>query len=252
MPIVATIDAGPGAPWVSETFARLLGPTPSRESANSRRAQPTRQASAQPNALTAVPSVMIVPTHDPTNFVPSSPSSEDEAPNAATPCASVPNPIISTAVTKMKYTPPKIATPRIARGMSRRGFFASSPSVAAASNPANDRNPNTTPRNRMEGDTPDGTVNMFNVKLVLVGAVPAITLISTTAQTIRISATVVPSTYSRNRVAWRMGRSARPSTPSKRIPPTRNPAQSGWLFHTPMSSRNAAPKMPAAIDVTTP
>ena len=137
--------------------------------------------------------------------------------------------------------------------MSRRGFFASSPSVAAASNPANDRNPNTTPRNRIDGDTPAGTVNMFErERWCASGAVPAITLIRTTAHTIRISATVVPSTNSRNRVAWRMGRSASASTPSSRIPPTRNPAQSGWLFHTPMSSRNAAPKIPAAIDVTTP
>ena len=32
--------------------------------------------------------------------------------------------------------------------------------------------------------------------------------------------------------------------------PTRNPAQSGWLFQTPMMSRNDAPKMPAADEVT--
>jgi hypothetical protein len=67
--------------------------------------------------------------------------------NALTPAGPAPKPITSTAVTITKYSPPKIAVPRMARGMSRVGRWASSPRVAAASNPANDRKPNTTPRN---------------------------------------------------------------------------------------------------------
>ena len=80
--------------------------------------------------------------------------------------------------------------------MSRVGRWASSPRVAAASNPANDRKPNTTPRNTSLTGVPDGTENTLSVKVCPPGAFPASSRTSTTAVTTRISATVVPSTLS--------------------------------------------------------
>src|SRR6516162_4063224 len=80
--------------------------------------------------------------------------------------------------------------------MSLVGRLASSPRVAAASNPANDKNPNTTPRNSAEKLVPGVTWNTLQVKCLLPGAVPASSLTSTTAVTTRMSATVVPSTDS--------------------------------------------------------
>ncbi|CAA9427432.1 hypothetical protein AVDCRST_MAG82-1856 [uncultured Rubrobacteraceae bacterium] len=52
-----------GTPLLEETAPSEAGPTSSRESAYSRRAAPTMQASAQPKALTAAPMVMSSPTH---------------------------------------------------------------------------------------------------------------------------------------------------------------------------------------------
>ena len=48
--------------------------------------------------------------------------------------------------------------------MSRVGRLASSPRVDAASNPANDRKPNTTPRNSAEKLVPGVTWNTLKVK----------------------------------------------------------------------------------------
>ncbi len=74
--------------------------------------------------------------------------SAPEPANAVMPALSVPKPMTSIAVTMMKRMPPKMAVPRIARGMSRRGFFVSSPSEAAASKPANERKPKHERRSR--------------------------------------------------------------------------------------------------------
>src|ERR671920_1185427 len=182
-----------GTPLRAETIPSGGGPTSSRESAYRSRVAPTTHASAHPKALTAAPMVMSSPTHPATNRLPRSPSNEPDAMNSLTPFVSVPKPITSTAVTKMKYRPPKMATPRIARGMSRRGSCASSPRVAAASNPAKDRNPNTTPRNTAERPVPPGTVNTERSTVLSFRAVPEISLNRMITLTMRMSATVVAS-----------------------------------------------------------
>jgi hypothetical protein len=111
----------------------------------------------------------------------------------------------STQVTRMKKRPPKIAVPRIARGMSRRGSRASSPSVAAASNPAKERNPNTTPRKSADGSVPLGTENGLRVRPRPPGALPAASRTTTTSATSRMSSTVPASMTSRVRVPRRTG-----------------------------------------------
>ncbi len=168
------------------------------------------------------------------------------------PAWSVPNAIVSIAVTTVKYTPPKTAVPRIARGMSRRGWWASSPSVAAASNPAKDSRPNTIPRNSVELSVPGATVNTDIVKVAPPGASPPSSRTSTTAATTRISSTVRPSTVSSSEVARRAGTTVSSRASTSASPPTRKPAHHGWSFHTPTASRNAAPKIPAAEEVTRP
>jgi hypothetical protein len=195
--------------------------------------------------------VMSSPTHPATNRLPRSPSSEPDAMNSLTPFASVPKPIISTAVTKIKYRPPKMATPRIARGMSRRGSCASSPSVAAASNPAKERNPNTTPRNTAERPVPPGTENTEKSSVLPLGAVPVASRIRMITLTMRMSATVVPSISSRTLVPSLMFEAASAHTPARAIAPTTNGAHPGWFVQMPRASRKSAPKMPAAVDVTT-
>src|SRR5215207_3619590 len=241
-----------GTPLREETVPSGAGPTSSRDSAYRSRAAPTTHASAQPKALTAAPMVMSSPTHPATNCLPRSPSSEPDAMKFSTPLASVPKPIISMAVTKMKYRPPKIATPRIARGMSRRGSCASSPGVAAASNPAKERNPNTTPRKSADVPVPPGTENTEKSRVLPFGAVPVASLIRMTTLTMRMSATVVASMTRRTRVPSRMFAAASAHTPARAMAPTRNGAQPGWFFQMPRASRNSAPKMPAAVAVTTP
>ena len=57
-----------------------------------------------------------------------------------------------------------MAVPRIARGMSRRGSCVSSPSEAAASKPANERKPNTSPIESAVAPTPDGGLKTLSVK----------------------------------------------------------------------------------------
>src|SRR5579862_7585181 len=235
---------------------RELAPTPrgpraSRDSAYINRAAPTVEARQQPNALTVVPSVITSPTQWPTYEAPRSPSSDGEATKFLTPAALVPNPIISTAVTTVKYTPPNTATPRIARGMSRVGRLASSPRVAAASKPANDKKPNTTPRNRSLGPVPGATVNTLNVKCSCPGAFPASSRTSTTTVTIRISATVVPSTDSRMLAPRLAGMMARNSVSARATATRIHGAQVGGFGQAPTSCRNAVPKMPAALAVTT-
>src|SRR5829696_9143582 len=86
-----------------------------------------------------------------------------------------------------------MATARIARGMSRRGSCASSPSVAAASNPAKERNPNTTPRNRADAPVPPDTATTEKSRVLPFGAVPVASRIRIMTLTMSMSATVVPS-----------------------------------------------------------
>src|SRR5215213_7033185 len=241
-----------GTPLLAETVPSGAGPTSSRESAYRSRAAPTTHARAQPKALNAAPMVMSSPTHPATNWLPRSPSSEPDAMNSLTPSAAVPKPITSTAVTKMKYRPPKMATPRIARGMLRRGSCASSPRVAAASNPAKERNPNTTPRNTAERPVPPGTENTEKSRVLPLGAVFVASRNRMITLTIRMSATVVPSISKRTLVPPRMFEAASAHTPASAIAPTTNGAQPGWFVQMPRASRKSAPKMPAAVDVTTP
>src|SRR5215212_4465226 len=241
-----------GTPLRAETIPSGGGPTSSRESAYRSRVAPTTQASAQPKALTAAPMVMSSPTQPATNWLPRSPSSEPDATNSLTPFASVPKPITSTAVTKMKYSPPKMATPRIARGMSRRGSCASSPRVAAASKPAKERKPKTTPRNTAERPVPPGTVNTEKSRVLPLGAVPVASLTRMTTLTIRIRATVVASMTKRTLVPSRMLEAASAHTPANAIAPTTNGAQPGWFVQMPRLSRKSAPKIPDAVAVTTP
>src|SRR5215204_4410193 len=239
-----------GTPLRVETVPSGGGPTSSRESAYRSRVAPTTHASAQPKALTAAPIVMSSPTQPATNWLPRSPSSEPEPMKALTPFASVPKPITSTAVTKMKYRPPKMATPRIARGMSRRGSCASSPSVAAASNPAKERNPKTTPRKTAEAPVPWDTVKTEKSRVFPFGAVPVASL--TRMMTIRIRPTVVASMTSSTLVPSRMFEAASAHTPTKATTPTAYGAHSGWLVQMPRLSRKSAPKIPDAVAVTTP
>src|SRR5829696_8004655 len=241
-----------GTPLLEETVPSGAGPTSSRESAYSSRTAPTTHARAQPKALTAAPMVMSSPTQPATNWLPKSPSSEPDAMKFSTPFASVPKPITSTAVTKTKYRPPKTATPRIARGMSRRGSRASSPRVAAASNPAKERNPKTTPRKTADVPVPWGTVKTEKSRVFPFGAVPVASLTRMTTLTTRIKATVVDSMPSSTLVPSRMFEAASAHTPAKATAPTAYGAQSGWPVQTPRLSRKSAPKIPDAVAVTTP
>src|SRR5215212_4478601 len=252
-PAMATVAVDRlGTPLLEETVPSGAGPTSSRESAYSSRVAPTTHASAQPKALTAAPMVISSPTHAATNWLPRSPSSEPESMKFSTPLASVPKPITSTAVTKTKYRPPKMATPRIARGMTRRGSRASSPSVAAASNPAKERNPKTTPRKTAEAPVPWGTVKTEKSRVFPFGAVPVASLTKIMTLTIRITATVVASMTSSTLVPSRMFEAASAHTPAKASAPTAYGAHSGWSVQMPRLSRKSAPKIPDAVAVTTP
>jgi hypothetical protein len=134
--------------------------------------------------------------------------------------------------------------------MSRRGVRASSPRVAAASNPANESSPKMMPRKSVETSVPGSTVNTERVKVAPFGAFPASSRTRTTTAMTRISATVTPSTLSRTPPARRAGTTANRRARSRATAPTRNPAQSGWFVQMPSESRNAEPKMPAADEVT--
>ena len=97
-----TRAAAAGVRLGSRTRPSTGGTTPSRPSANSSRDAPTAQASAQPKALTEAPRLIRSPTQLPTYWPPRSPSSEPEEANACWPAWSVPKPMTSTQVTKMK------------------------------------------------------------------------------------------------------------------------------------------------------
>jgi hypothetical protein len=136
--------------------------------------------------------------------------------------------------------------------MSRRGSCASSPSVAAASNPAKERNPNTTPRKSADVPVPPGTENTEKSRVLPFGAVPVASRIRITTLTMRMSATVVPSITRSTLVPPRMFDAASAHTPARARAPTTNAAHPGWFVQIPRASRKSAPKMPAAVDVTTP
>ncbi len=136
--------------------------------------------------------------------------------------------------------------------MSRRGSCASSPIVAAASNPAKERNPNTTPRNTADVPVPAGIENTEKSSVLPLGAVPVASLTRMMTLTMRMSATVVPSITSSTLVPPRMFEAASAHTPARAIAPTTNGAHSGLVRPDAEASRNSAPKMPVAITVTTP
>ncbi len=85
--------------------------------------------------------------------------SEPESRRERIPDEEVPKPMTSAAVTRTKKLLPTSVTPTIARGMSRWGCSASSPSVAPPSNPAKERKPNTAPTKRDDTEAPAGRVN---------------------------------------------------------------------------------------------
>src|ERR1700722_15373732 len=147
--------------------------------------------------------------------------------------------------------PPKIATPRMARGMSLLGLRASSPSVADASKPANDKNPNTTPRNRADVDAPGSGLNTDQVNVDPPGAEGDSSLASPTTGTIRISVTVHTSTISSTLVPPRAGSAASISASTSATPTDRIGAQDGWFFQAPSESSSWAANMPAAPAVVT-
>src|SRR5579875_1308772 len=136
--------------------------------------------------------------------------------------------------------------------MSLRGRLASSPRVAAASKPANDRNPNTTPRNSVEVPVPLGMLNTDQSTPSPPGAVWETSLYITVAVTARINSTVTASTTSTTRVPWRTGVVASHHTSRSPMDPSRNPDHVGGLLHTPIVFRRLARNRPPAIDVTTP
>jgi hypothetical protein len=72
------------------------------------------------------------------------------------------------------------------------------------------------------------------------------------ALTTRISATVAPSTVSRMLVPRLAGEMVSASASAMATPTRMNGAQLGGCGHTPISCRNAVPKIPVAEEVTTP
>src|ERR1700716_1297107 len=96
----------------------------------------------------------------------------------------------------------------MAIGMARLGLVVSSPREAAASKPANDKKPNTMPKNRVLVDIPGGTVNMSRVKRCPPGALPATTRITTTTAMTTMTAVVQISTHSRVAIDFLTGEMA--------------------------------------------
>ena len=135
--------------------------------------------------------------------------------------------------------------------MSRLGCLVSSPRVAAASNPAKDRKPNTTPRNTVVSGVPDGSLKTDQSSPRPCGALWPASLANTMTMTMTISATVMPSAASSTRVPPRAGVIASHQTSSSPTAPSRNPDQVGGLFQIPSASRKFEANRPPAIEVTT-
>ena len=108
------------------------------------------------------------------------------------------------------------------------------------------------PRNSEEESVPGATLKTSRVTVAPPGAVPASMRTSTTTAITTMSTTVMPSTLSRMDAARFAGTIVSSSAMASAIPPMRKPDQAGGLFHTPMASRKAAPKMPEAEAVTRP
>ena len=100
--------------------------------------------------------------------------------------------------------PAPSTAPRIARGMSRLGFVLSSPSDAAPSKPAKERNPNTDALATADSETPPGMLNASSVSFCPWGEVPPATFTTMTIIRMMISVTEIPSIPSSDRVATRM------------------------------------------------
>ncbi len=147
--------------------------------------------------------------------------------------------------------PPKIATDRIARGMSFVGLRASSPRVADASKPANDRKPNTTPRNSAETPVPCWRLKTLHVKWLPPGAVCPRSLANTVTVTTRIRATVHTSTMSSTLVPPLAGSAATISASARNTPTKSTGDQVGWLVQMPRVFSSPVPKIPAAAAVVT-
>ena len=100
--------------------------------------------------------------------------------------------------------PVAITALRMARGISRRGLSVSSPSDAAPSKPAKDRNPNTAAPPTADSDVPPGSLKALRVIEVPCGEEPPMSLTTMTIMRITIRVTEIPSIPSSERVATRM------------------------------------------------
>ncbi len=108
------------------------------------------------------------------------------------------------------------------------------------------------PRNSAELLVPAGTFQMSDVKCASPGAWLIAILIATIAATTMISSTVTPSVLKSTAPARLAGVIAKNRARPKATAPTRKPDHHGWSFQMPITSRNDAPKIPAAVDVTRP
>ena len=139
----------------------------------------------------------------------------------------------------------------ITRGMARRGSCVSSPSVAAASKPANERKPNTAPVNTPDSPTSEVNVKTSRVNRAPPGAEPLISRTAMMALTSRISAIVAPSTRSSRLVPRRAGATASSHAPTSATPVSTHGPQAGAFGQIPTWPRNAVPSTPAAEAVVT-
>src|ERR1019366_7990454 len=134
----------------------------------------------------------------------------------------------------------------MARGMSRLGCLVSSPRVDAASKPAKDRKPKTTPRKTVDSGVPEGRLNTDQATPSPCGALWPASLPNTIAITMTIKATVMASAASSSRVPPRAGVMAIHQTSSIPIAPSRNPDQVGGFFQTPSALRKLEANRPPA------
>ena len=99
---VAMVTAAAAGVSLAPVLARRCSGAASRATANNSRDAPTTQARQHPKALMLAPSVTRSPTQLPMYDVPRSPISAGDAMKFLMPWASVPNAIISMAVTTVK------------------------------------------------------------------------------------------------------------------------------------------------------
>src|SRR5580698_7885535 len=120
------------------------GPRPSRENANSIRLAAVQEPSSEANALAAAANSSSRAAHSPTNDWARLPSGVELPANFAAPAALAPNPFDSATITITNSGSVSRIEPSSASGMLRRALEVSSPRVAMPSNPAQDRQANTT------------------------------------------------------------------------------------------------------------